>query len=152
MSIRRRMTAALMLAGAALVACADGGQDGTDREEAVAEIMPQGPLLDSAMAAHLPPGATFEQAQAGHRLFTVCTVCHGPAAEGTQLGPSFVDGEWIAVEPDVGQIAEIIRTGVPRPAEYPVPMPPHGGGDFDDDELRALAVYILTVANGGVAQ
>jgi mono/diheme cytochrome c family protein len=152
MSIRRRTTAALLLTGAMLVACEDGERAGTDREQAPIDTMPQGPVLDPAMASHLPPGATFEQAQAGHRLFTVCTVCHGPAAEGTQLGPSFVDGEWIGVEPEAGQIAELIRTGVPRPAEYPVPMPPHGGGDFDEEELRALAVYVLTVANRGVAQ
>jgi mono/diheme cytochrome c family protein len=152
MSKRRRRTAALMLAGAMLVACADRERAGNDHEEAQIDIMPQGPSLDRALAAHLPPGATFEQAQAGHRLFTVCTVCHGPAAEGTQLGPSFVNGEWIAVEPQVEQIAAIIRTGVSRPAEYPVPMPPHGGGDFDEDELRALAVYVLTMANRGVAQ
>jgi mono/diheme cytochrome c family protein len=152
MSKRSRMSIPLFLAGAALVGCADGAQTETDRGENRIDIMPQGPVLDSGMAAYLPPGATFEQAQMGHGLFTVCTVCHGPGAEGTQLGPSFVDGEWIGVEPDVGQIAELIRTGVPRPREYPVPMPEHGGGDFDEEELRALAVYVLTIANRGEAQ
>jgi mono/diheme cytochrome c family protein len=150
MSIRRSRVAALAFALAAASGCGDQRAPVAERA-AEPELMPQGAELDPALEPFLPPGATFEQARLGHRLFTVCTVCHGPDAEGTQLGPSFADGEWIHVEADAQQIARVIRDGVSQPRQYPVPMPPQGGGDFDDEELHALAVYILLVANRGGA-
>jgi mono/diheme cytochrome c family protein len=148
MSIRGSVLA-LSLALLNLAAC--------DRAEpragaAEAEVAPQGAELDPALEVHLPAGATFDEARLGHRLFTPCTVCHGPEGEGTQLGPSFRDGAWIHVEPEAGQIASLIRDGVSRPREYPVPMPVGGGGEFDEAELRALAVYVLLMANQGEAR
>jgi len=150
MSIRRKIFAASAFALLIAAACSDG-DDLTPDRGATVTIMPQGAEMDPELVQHLPAGATVEEAQLGHRLFTVCTVCHGPDAEGTQLAPSFTDGEWIHIEPEVDQIAQIIRTGVSNPRDYPVPMPPQGGGEFDDQELRALAVYILSVSNRGAA-
>ncbi len=145
MFIRR---SAVALACLVLVAC--GGAEREDRPaDGDAQPMPQGAELDPTFADHLPPGATFEEAQLGLRLFTPCTVCHGPEGGGTQLGPPLDDGEWIRVEPQPEAVATLIRDGVPQPGEYPVPMPPHGGGDFDDAELRALAVYVITLASRG---
>jgi mono/diheme cytochrome c family protein len=142
----RRSAAALALVF--LTACGDAGR-AEHASEGDAQPMPQGAELDPAFANHLPPGATFEEAQLGLRLFTPCTVCHGPDAGGTQLGPPLNDGEWIVAEPQLEQVVALIRDGVPQPGEYPVPMPPHGGGDFDEAELRALAVYVITLANRG---
>ncbi|CAN5637941.1 hypothetical protein BH23GEM6_BH23GEM6_14410 [soil metagenome] len=146
MPIRRNISTVFAFALLSLTACSNDDRPASDRGAPI-EIMPQGAEMDLGLAQYLPAGATVEQAQLGHRLFTVCTVCHGLDAEGTQLAPSFIDGEWIHVEPEVDQIAQIIRTGVSNPIEFAVPMPPQGGGDFDDEELRALAVYILAVSN-----
>jgi len=151
MLIRRNISIVLAVGLLSLTACSDDDNPPPERGAAL-EIMPQGAEMDPALAQHLPAGATLEEAQLGHRLFTVCTVCHGPDAEGTQLAPSFADGDWIHVDPEVDQIAAIIRTGVSNPRDFAVPMPPQGGGDFDDEELRALAVYILAVSNRAGAQ
>jgi hypothetical protein len=149
MSIRAGTYALAVLLMIAPGCDADGS--GSERAGAAeeAEPLPQGERLDSSFSAQVPPGGTFEEAELGHSLFAPCTVCHGPDAAGTQLGPSLVDDDWIHVEPRIEQVAALIRDGVERPSSYPVPMPPHGGGDFDEAELRALAVYTLTVANRG---
>lgn len=146
MSKRSIGAVALALCLITIFGCGEA-EDSEGEVNGAVDLMPQGAELDSALEAHLPPGTSFQEAQLGHRLFTPCTVCHGPDAGGTQLGPSLLDDEWIHVEPDLEQIAGIIRTGVAQPDTYPVPMPPNGGGAFDEAELRALAVYVMLVAN-----
>jgi mono/diheme cytochrome c family protein len=147
MRISRTGGIALALALTLAPGCGEGdtGEPGGELEEDELRAA----ALDPALAAHLPPGATFEEAQQGRELFTVCTTCHGLDGEGTPLAPSLRDPEWLHVEPDVGQIAALIRDGVDPPREYPVPMPPHGGGAFDDEQLRALAVYVMLLSREG---
>jgi mono/diheme cytochrome c family protein len=83
----------------------------------------------------------------GERLYGMaCVACHGPNGAGTQLGPSHRDTEWIHVDGGLDGIVEVIRTGVPAPEEHPVPMPPLGGGDFDDEQVRALAAYVYSLS------
>jgi len=139
---------ALTLILCATAACRDGGDAAT--RAAVAEG--EGHVvekLDPALARNLPQGATMDQAMEGQRLFEVCAVCHGTDARGTQLGPSLRSGEWIHIQGETEQIAEIIRAGVPQPKQYPVPMPPGGGGAFDDGEVRALATYVYVLSRSG---
>lgn len=149
MRISRRSAAALALT--VLLATGCGERAAEEPGEEIADTVVQGESLDPALASLVPAGATFEQAQEGQRLFTVCTVCHGLDARGTALGPSLRDGEWLHVESEIDSIAGLIRSGVSRPREYPVPMPPLGGGDFDDAQIRALAtyVYLLSRQEGG---
>jgi mono/diheme cytochrome c family protein len=104
--------------------------------------------VDAQVLASLPPGASVDQLEQGRQLFAVCTVCHGADAAGTQLGPSLRGPEWIRIEGSVEEIQQIVRDGVPSPARYPVPMPQGGGGDFDDQELRALATYVFALRQG----
>ncbi|MBV9110525.1 MAG: hypothetical protein JO306_14035 [Gemmatimonadetes bacterium] len=40
-----------------------------------------------------------------------------------------------------------ITTGVPHPKEHPAPMPPKGGGSFDDAQVRALAAYVFALSH-----
>jgi mono/diheme cytochrome c family protein len=83
----------------------------------------------------------------GERLYaTACIACHGPGGNGTQLGPSHRDEEWIHVDGSLESMMELIRAGVPSPKEHPVPMPPLGGGDFDDEQVRALAAYVYSLS------
>jgi mono/diheme cytochrome c family protein len=97
-------------------------------------------------ARPLPAGTTPKMAARGRKLFAeTCTVCHGPDAAGTQLGPSLVDAEWLEGGGTVPEIERVIREGVPEPQEYPVPMPPLGGGSYTEEEVRALSAYVFSL-------
>lgn len=98
----------------------------------------------------LAPGVTRAQFDEGRGIFTGaggCQACHGPAAQGTQLAPDLTDAEWLHVPgPEVAALAEVIRTGVPQPRQYPAPMPPMGGASLTPDQVRAVAGYVASIA------
>ena len=102
--------------------------------------------MDAALLADMPEGTTMEELAMGRTAFVVCTVCHGLDAEGTQLGPSLRDGAWIHIPAELDSIAQIVRSGVSSPKEFPIPMPVMGGGDFDEAELNALATYVYALS------
>ena len=102
--------------------------------------------FDPTLARNLPPNVTPEAAQEGREQFLVCATCHGPDARGTQLGPALRDQEWIHIDGSFEQIQQVIRTGVPDPEEFPVPMPPGGGGAFTDEQLREVAAYVYALS------
>ncbi|MDP9349359.1 MAG: cytochrome c, partial [Gemmatimonadota bacterium] len=82
----------------------------------------------------------------GRKLFAeTCGVCHGPDAAGTQLGPSLVDAEWLEGSGTLPEIERVIREGVLQPRQHPVPMPPLGGGDYTEEEVRSLAAYVYSL-------
>ena len=97
----------------------------------------------------LAAGATQEQFDQGQALFTGqagCQACHGPNAQGTTLAPDLTDAEWLNVSgPDMGEIAEVIRTGVPSPQQFPAPMPAMGGASLTDAQIQALAAYVASI-------
>lgn len=101
----------------------------------------------------LAPGVTREQFNQGRQLYSGqagCQACHGPNAQGTQLGPDLTDGEWLNLsDPDVPAIATLITAGVPQPQEYPAPMPPMGGANLTDAQVQALAGYVASIAGDG---
>lgn len=82
---------------------------------------------------------------------SICVSCHGPTANGTPLGPALNDGEWLWIEEGEDlhtQVATIIRTGVsqPRDPAHVAPMLPYGGaGQMSDDQVNALAAYIVSL-------
>ena len=41
----------------------------------------------------------------------------------------------------------LIKSGVPQPVEHPGPMPPMGGANLSDDQVNALAAYIVTLGS-----
>jgi mono/diheme cytochrome c family protein len=124
------------------------GRPGARRAAAVAEAE-AGPPIDPAVAQKLPAGVTLAMVEAGRGEFrSVCAPCHGPAAEGTQLAPSLADSAWIHGAGSFDEIVQAIREGVPEPKQYPVPMPVLGGGDFSEDELRAVAAYVYALRYG----
>lgn len=120
------------------------GCQGDDETIDVADTVP--PTSAVAEAPWIPPGVTEEQVDLGRELYLPCAVCHGLDGEGNSLGPSLRDGEWIHITGSLAEIESIILSGVPQPREYPVPMVPMGGGDYDAEELRAVAAYVFAIS------
>jgi mono/diheme cytochrome c family protein len=107
---------------------------------------------ESAPAAgELPPGVTTEMVAQGQQLYgVVCVACHGAAGVGGPLGPALNDQQWIHIGGEYEEIVEITRTGVPRPQQYPAPMPRLGGANFNEDQQRALAAYVYALSRGRI--
>ena len=102
--------------------------------------------------ADLAAGVTQEQYEQGERLFGGtggCMACHGPNGSGSQLGPALNDAEWLNLDdPSVSEIADLIRTGVAEPVEYPAPMPAMGGASLSEEQVEAVAGYVASISGG----
>ena len=135
------------------VLCVTAGAAACDSPESEApvgeELVESVEEIDPALLAALPPGATEEMLTDGRELYVTCSVCHGLDARGTQLGPSLRDTTWIHIDGSIPQIVELTRRGVPDPAEFPIPMPVMGGGEFDEAQLQSLATYVHALARTG---
>src|SRR5690625_4356270 len=114
-------------------------------EEAPAPAEPAGPL---------PEGVTQEMVAAGKQVFEgngICFTCHGMDGKGTALAPDLTGGNWLWVDPAagdlLGQIEARIKEGVPQPKEAPAPMPPMGGAQLTDEQVRDVAAYVYTLAS-----
>lgn len=141
------MTGFRWLVATAALAAVLSGCDRTDAASgSEPEAEPQVAEFDPALAAMLPPGITPELAESGRALFLPCAVCHGLDGRGNQLGPSLRDTSWTHITGSIEEIERVIRDGVPTPRDHPVPMAPMGGGDFDDEELRAVAAYVFAIS------
>ncbi|CAN5708857.1 hypothetical protein BH23GEM3_BH23GEM3_16130 [soil metagenome] len=148
------------LTAALAVGACNGADDraapGTDPATAPAAGSPGAPgapaaaPVDPRLAAALPPGVTAQMVTEGQQLYaTVCVACHGAAGTGTQLGPSLNDQNWIHISGEYDEIVNITATGVARPREYPAPMPPRGGGNFTDEQVRSIAAYVFSLSHRG---
>lgn len=142
----RRGVGALLSLGLAAGCGGSGGEEDEAARVASGQVVE---AFDPALAQHLPPGVTPEQAQAGREEFVVCATCHGPDARGTQLGPPLRDQEWIHIDGSYEDIQRIIREGVAEPEEYPIPMPRGGAAAFDDEQLRGVAAYVYALSRSG---
>jgi mono/diheme cytochrome c family protein len=47
------------------------------------------------------------------------------------------------------EILQLFSDGVADPAVHPAPMPPKGGSNISEDQIRAVAAYVWTLANRG---
>lgn len=105
-----------------------------------------------AAAASAPgcPDVTQELVDAGQTVFAgagTCFACHGADATGSQLAPNLTDAEWLNVDGSYAAIAELIRTGVSEPKQYPAPMPPMGGASLTSDQVCAVAAYVYSLSH-----
>lgn len=137
-----RVQTALGVLLCALAACGDAESTGAIGEELADSVE----AVDPALLAVLPEGSTPELLAEGREMYVVCSVCHGLDARGTQLGPSLRDTTWIHIDGSIPQIAQITRSGIASPREFEIPMPPMGGGEFDEGQLQALATYLYALA------
>ncbi|HEX7051500.1 MAG TPA: cytochrome c [Longimicrobiales bacterium] len=157
---RRSWTAvALVLGVAGTAACEGGGR--TAQEQPPAEAPPaEAPTTQAPPAAQpsgpLPQGVTPEMVARGEQIFKGqgnCHTCHTPQATGGPLAPNLTDDQWLWLKPDegdmLGQAMNLIRTGVPQPKEHPAPMPPMGGAQLSDDQIRDVAAYVISLSQRG---
>ena len=78
----------------------------------------------------------------------LCYVCHGPAGKGVNgLGPNLTDKEWVNGDGSLPFIEKVILDGVPKPKKMPAPMPPKGGGQLSDPQIKAAAAYVWSLSH-----
>ena len=74
-----------------------------------------------------------------------CYACHGTKAEGL-VGPNLTDSEWIHSKGTYDEIVAQIKHGVPKAeSKSGIEMPPRGGGSISDDDVKAVAAYVLSL-------
>jgi mono/diheme cytochrome c family protein len=76
-----------------------------------------------------------------------CTACHGQDAKGTAVAPNLTDAQWLNGDGSLGFIVKTVTTGVPKPKEHPAPMPPKGGAQLTDDQVKAVAAYVYSLSH-----
>ncbi len=101
-----------------------------------------------------PPEVTPQSVALGDSVFhgkvggALCYVCHGPAGKGvTGLGPNLTDKEWLHGDGGVTFIARLVEEGVARPKKLPAPMPPRGGGNLTQTQVKAAAAYVYSLTH-----
>ncbi|HEX8242014.1 MAG TPA: cytochrome c [Longimicrobium sp.] len=88
------------------------------------------------------PGANGDPESSGRALYQrACVMCHGERGAGTQLGPALNDSART-----VDAIAQVVTSGVPQAEPPHTPMPPRGDGTFSEQDVRAVAEYVRSLA------
>jgi mono/diheme cytochrome c family protein len=97
-----------------------------------------------ASPAVLALGDSVFHGKAGGAL---CYVCHGPAGKGIAgLGPNLADKEWVNGDGSLPFIERVVLDGVPKPRKMPAPMPPKGGGQLNESQIKAVAAYVYSLS------
>ena len=103
------------------------------------------PAVAQAPAAVTPAAVTL-----GDSLFHGkgnCYACHGANAQGT-VGPNLTDAEWIHSDGSYDAIVKQITTGLTaEESKSKIPMPPKGGSQITDDEVKAVAAYVYSLSH-----
>lgn len=120
---------ALLMPMLLLSACGGGGSAKADE--------PANGRPTAAAAA-----ASDEPESAGRTLYVrACVMCHGERGAGTQLGPALNDSART-----VDAIAAAVASGVPEAQPPHTPMPARGDGTFTEQDVRAVAEYVRSLA------
>lgn len=107
-----------------------------------------GPTPVAAPTAPSAKGGDAAKIAQGRRLYSgeiagaSCAGCHGADGEGTPVGPSLVDAEWLWSKGNLEAIRHAIEHGIPKPKRFPAPMPPMGGVALTQAQIDAIATYI----------
>jgi mono/diheme cytochrome c family protein len=144
---RAALAAVMMMA---LTAC--GGDAGSDADAPATQPGADQPAAPTVGAnVELPEGVTQEMVAQGQQLFNqqICWTCHGMNATGGPLAPALTDQEWLNADGSFESILRIIHEGVPAPVQYSAPMPPMGGAQLTEEQMRQLAAYVYAVSRGG---
>ena len=159
MHIATRMVRLGVLASALAVAACGGESEPASESTGAPGAAPSGaaPAGGAAapMAANLPAGVTQEMVTQGQQIFHgngICFTCHGQNGQGAPpLGPNLTDSEWLWITPGPDayeQLVQQITTGTPQPKQHQAPMPPKGGAQLSEEQVRAVAAYVYSL--GGI--
>ena len=97
----------------------------------------------TATAAQVSAGKTVYEGKSGG---APCISCHGPTAKGVAgLGPDLTDGTWLHGDGSAAFLQSIVKSGVLKPKAGVLTMPPMGGGRLRDEQLTALAAYLVSL-------
>ncbi|MBR9990840.1 MAG: cytochrome c [Gemmatimonadetes bacterium] len=142
----------LLAVAAAVVLSACGGDAGDDAP-AVDTGTPAPAQPASTVGANvvLPEGVTPEMVAQGAQIFNrqICMSCHGMNGVGSVLGPALTDQEWLNSDGSYESIINVVRTGVPQPVQFAAAMPPMGGIQLSDEQIRQVAAYVYALSHGG---
>jgi glucose/arabinose dehydrogenase/cytochrome c5 len=100
----------------------------------------------------VPPGATAMEVALGQQIYhgmvanAACAGCHGQEAMGTPLAPDLTMKNWIWGDGSLQSITQIITNGVPNPKNFRQPMPPMGGAQLSQDQVKAVAAYVWSIS------
>ena len=99
----------------------------------------------------LPEGVTIAMVTEGKAIFEgpgICASCHGPAGAGVpNLGADLTDDEWTHVDGSYEEIVANVTSGVTAEASTSgIPMPPKGGTNITDDQVKAVSAYVWTLS------
>ena len=142
------------LLGGFLVLSACGGGDNNASQAAgdtaAAPAQPAAPSAPAASNVQLPAGVTPEMVAQGQEIFNtnICWSCHQQNAVGGPLAPALNDTTWLNIDGSYDAIVSTIKTGVPQPKQHPSPMPPMGGAQLTEDQIKALAAYVYSISHG----
>lgn len=101
----------------------------------------------------LPTGVTADMIAQGKTLFDgpgICTACHGTDAKGVKgLGPNLTDAEWLHDDGSYAAIRAAVEKGVPANlSKTGMVMPPRGGSQLTDEQVKAVAAYVWRLSHG----
>jgi mono/diheme cytochrome c family protein len=100
----------------------------------------------------LPPGVTKDMVTQGDAIFHgsgLCFACHGNDAKGA-VGPNLTDDQWIHSKGTYDDIVKSIMVGVTKEqSKTGNIMPPKGGAEISDAEVKAVAAYVWTLSHKG---
>jgi len=116
-------------------------------------------VVVAAAAAHaqqgdsLPPGVTAKMVTDGRALFNgagLCMACHGADAKGMpNLAPDLTDAKWLHSKGSYEEIVKQIMTGVAADkSTNGMVMPPKGGSQLTEEQVKAVAAYAWTLRKG----
>ena len=118
---------------------------------------PEGLHADAGrpVAANLPvpEGATKEQVALGERVFhgeqggATCGGCHGSDAKGSPIGADLTTGTWLWSDGSLNGIEQVVANGVAEPKEHGGAMPPMGGVQLSEADLKAVSAYVWALGH-----
>jgi mono/diheme cytochrome c family protein len=104
----------------------------------------------SDSTAPVPAGVTSELIAQGEKVFHGpgnCYACHGTNGQGA-VGPNLTDAEWLHSKGTFEEIVVQVTNGVPKEeSKTGIPMPPKGGGNISDDDVKAVAAYVYSLSH-----
>ena len=104
------------------------------------------PSQDTAVSpAQIALGDSIFRGRVGGAL---CYVCHGASGKGAPgIGPDLTDKEWLNADGSLASIEKVIIEGVAKPKKMASPMPPKGGGQLTEAQIKAVAAYVYSLSH-----